>query len=247
MADKAQSIDAASSDDTPVVTPAAGPPAPARRPGHRGADVRDTVAEMAARAHEISQEAGSKMAAAMKDVINAAAGLAGFAVESARDLVQFMVRRGQMTQEEGDRLLRDAEAAYARRKPAAPAAAPASSNGDAPAVARPAAARSEVARAESPKGAAPAAPRGAEPAAKESAPRAKKGVSQPTAAKAPTKAAGKSAPKPPAKAAGRSAPKSAAKAPARAAVKAKAPAKAKAPVKPAARKAAPAKKAAKRK
>ena len=35
---------------------------PARRgPGHRGTDVRDTVAEMAARAHEISQEAGSKM------------------------------------------------------------------------------------------------------------------------------------------------------------------------------------------
>jgi hypothetical protein len=38
---------------------------------------------MAARAHEISLEAGSKMAAAMKDVINAAAGLTGFAVESA--------------------------------------------------------------------------------------------------------------------------------------------------------------------
>ena len=46
-----------------------------RSPGHRGQDVRDTVAEMAARAHEISLEAGSKMAAAMKDVINAAAGL----------------------------------------------------------------------------------------------------------------------------------------------------------------------------
>ena len=37
--------------------------------GHRGADVKDTVAEMAAKAHEISLEAGSKMAAAMKDVV----------------------------------------------------------------------------------------------------------------------------------------------------------------------------------
>ncbi len=37
----------------------------------------------------------------MKDVIGAAAGIAGFAIESARDLVQYMVRRGQMTPEEG--------------------------------------------------------------------------------------------------------------------------------------------------
>ena len=57
-------------------TPAT-PTPPRRSPGHRGQDVRDTVAEMAARAHEISLEAGSKMAAAMKDVINAAAGLTG--------------------------------------------------------------------------------------------------------------------------------------------------------------------------
>ena len=99
---------------------ATGAPVPPRRPpGHRNTDVRDTVAEMAARAQEISQEAGSKVAAAMKDVINAAAGIAGFAVESARDLVQFMVRRGQMTQEEADKLLREAEEAYAKRKPLA--------------------------------------------------------------------------------------------------------------------------------
>jgi hypothetical protein len=86
---------------------------------------------MAARAHEISLEAGSKMAAAMKDVINAAAGLTGFAVESARDLVQYMVRRGQMTQDEADKLIREAEEAHGKRnpgwvppKPAAPVAAP---------------------------------------------------------------------------------------------------------------------------
>ena len=97
------------------------PVAPRRPPGHRSTDVRDTVAEMAARAQEISQEAGSKVAAAMKDVIGAAAGLAGFAIESARDLVQYMVRRGQMTQEEADKLMREAEEAYAKRpKPPAP-------------------------------------------------------------------------------------------------------------------------------
>ena len=77
--------------------------------------MRDAMAEMAERAQVISQEAGTKIAAAMKDVIIAAAGLAGFAVESARDLVQFMVRRGQMTQDEADKLIRVAEEAQGRR------------------------------------------------------------------------------------------------------------------------------------
>ena len=102
------------------------PPAPAgagsttlpvrRHPGHRGADVRDTVAEMAAKAHEISMEAGSKMAAAMKDVIGAAAGISGFSIESARDLAQFMVRRSQMTQDEADKMLSAAEEASAKNR-----------------------------------------------------------------------------------------------------------------------------------
>jgi len=78
---------------------------------------------MALRAQEISQEAGSKIAQAIKDVINAAAGLAGFAIESARDLVQYMVRRGQMTQEEADRIIREAEEAHGKRKPAGKQAA----------------------------------------------------------------------------------------------------------------------------
>jgi polyhydroxyalkanoate synthesis regulator phasin len=77
--------------------------------------MRDTVAELAERAQIISQEAGSKVAAAMKDVISAAAGIAGFAIESARDLVQYMVRRGQMTPEEGEKLIREAEAAHSKR------------------------------------------------------------------------------------------------------------------------------------
>jgi hypothetical protein len=113
MADKAETLDAKPvTDGTP---PAPAPPK--RSPGHRGADVRDTVAEMAAKAQEISLEAGSKMAAAMKDVISAAAGLSGFAIESARDLVQYMVRRGQMTQDEADKLIREAEEADGKRKP----------------------------------------------------------------------------------------------------------------------------------
>ena len=95
-------------------TPAGVPPV-RRHPGHRGADVRDTVAEMAAKAHEISMEAGSKMAAAMKEVIGAAAGLSIFTLESARDLVQYMVRRGQMTQDEADKLIRDAEDAWSKK------------------------------------------------------------------------------------------------------------------------------------
>src|SRR5687768_18521764 len=127
MPDKPLSTELKAPGETPAA--ATTPPVPPRRsPGHRGADVRDTVAEMAAKAQEISQEAGSKMAAAMKDVINAAAGIAGFAVESARDLVQYMVRRGQMTQEEADKLIREAEAAQVGRtppppRPAAPKAA----------------------------------------------------------------------------------------------------------------------------
>jgi polyhydroxyalkanoate synthesis regulator phasin len=98
-----------------VETAVPGAPPVRRHPGHRGADVRDTVAEMAAKAHEISMEAGSKMAAAMKEVIGAAAGLSTFTLESARDLVQYMVRRGQMTQDEADRLIRDAEEAWSRK------------------------------------------------------------------------------------------------------------------------------------
>src|SRR5438874_3876613 len=107
---------------TPAAAPAVGPDGqpipPKRSPGHRGADVKDTVAEMAAKAHEISLEAGSKMAAAMKDVVGAAAGLTGLVLESARDLLQYMVRRGQMTQEEADKLMREVEASHAKRKPA---------------------------------------------------------------------------------------------------------------------------------
>ena len=82
--------------------------------GQRTSDARDAMTEMAERAQLISQEAGTKIAAAMKEVIGAAAGMAGFAVESARDLVQYMLRRGQITQEEAEKLIRQAEDAHGR-------------------------------------------------------------------------------------------------------------------------------------
>ena len=108
----------ATATGTPLV-PGAPPIPPRRSPGHRGADVKDTVAEMAAKAHEISLEAGSKMAAAMKDVVGAAAGLTGLVVESARDLLQYMVRRGQMTQDEADKLMREVESSHGLKRKAA--------------------------------------------------------------------------------------------------------------------------------
>lgn len=114
MADKTATTDSKSDASAAPTTPA---PTPKRGPGHRGAEVKDTVAEMAAKAHEISLEAGSRMAAAMKDVINAAAGITGFVVESARDLAQYMVRRGQMTQEEADKLIQQAEEAQLGKPP----------------------------------------------------------------------------------------------------------------------------------
>lgn len=108
--------------DTGAVQPVEPPPAdpassapPRRSPMHRGVDARDAIAELAERAQIISQEAGSKVAAAMKDVISAAAGIAGFSIESARDLVQYMVKRGQMTPEESEKLIREAEAAHDKR------------------------------------------------------------------------------------------------------------------------------------
>ena len=134
MPDREKPAVATPTAPAPAVGTATVPPVvpPRRSPGHRGADVKDTVAEMAAKAHEISLEAGSKMAAAMKDVVGAAAGLTGLVLESARDLLQYMVRRGQMTQEEADKLMREVEASHAKRKPFTPA--PASAPKSAPKV-----------------------------------------------------------------------------------------------------------------
>ncbi|MEN9791492.1 MAG: hypothetical protein RLZZ63_1150 [Gemmatimonadota bacterium] len=166
---------------------------PKRSPGHRGQDVRDTVAEMTAKAHEISLEAGSRMAAAMKDVIGAAAGLSAFSIESARDLVQYMVRRSQMAQDEADKLIAAAEVAYAKKNkgklpPAKPAAAPTKAAPAKPAAAKPAAAKpaSKPASKPAPK---PAPKPAAKPAAKPVTKAPAKSAAKPAAKKAPAKAA----------------------------------------------------------
>ena len=199
MIEKPQTTDKPAEATTATATPAGtATVAPPRRPGHRGADVRDTVAEMAARAQEISLEAGSKIAAAMKDVIGAAAGLTGFALESARDLVQYMVRRGQMTQDEADKLIREVEESQGTRRPVTVPARPtqprpepirvepprADSDGKkhvalaAPSPARPvrpaAKPAAKAARSRPAKKAAAPARRAKPPAARKSAPKAKK-------------------------------------------------------------------------
>jgi outer membrane biosynthesis protein TonB len=146
---------------------------------------------MAAKAHEISLEAGSKMAAAMKDVVGAAAGLTGLVLESARDLLQYMVRRGQMTQEEADKLMREVEASHSKRKPLTP---PVGSPKPAPKVDATHTHAPAVQRQHTP------APikHSAKPAAKHAPakkPAAKKPTMKPAAKKHPVKASAKSKPK----------------------------------------------------
>ena len=165
--------------DVPEAAPVA-PPPPKRGPGHRGQDIRDTVAEMAAKAHEISLEAGSKMASAMRDVVGAAAGISAFAIESARDLVNYMVRRGQMSQEEATKLLRDVEEAHGKRpKPAE---------------------KTETVKASAKAKEPAAAPKAAAPAKAAPAKAAEKPSEKPAAKAAPAKAAAAPAAKAPAKA-----------------------------------------------
>jgi chemotaxis protein histidine kinase CheA len=179
--------------------PSSGTVLPTRRsPGHRGADIRDTVAEMAERAALISMEAGSRMASAMKEVITAAAGLAEFSVESARDLVQYMVRRGQMMQDEADKLIAQVEEAAAKRKPKVVAAAKAIAAVVAPEkpASKPAPHPPKAAAAPAPKPAAKKAAAPAKAAAKKPVVKAKPAAKVKPAVKA--KPAAKSAAKKPA-------------------------------------------------
>jgi polyhydroxyalkanoate synthesis regulator phasin len=192
MPDREKPAVATPTAPAPAVGTATVPPVipPRRSPGHRGADVKDTVAEMAAKAHEISLEAGSKMAAAMKDVVGAAAGLTGLVLESARDLLQYMVRRGQMTQEEADKLMREVEASHAKRKPFTPP--PSSAAKTAPKVEATHAPVVQRHHAPAP------IKHAAKPAAKHAPakkPAAKKPTMKPAAKKHPVKSSAKSKPK----------------------------------------------------
>jgi hypothetical protein len=161
---------------------------------------------MAAKAHEISLEAGSKMAAAMKDVVGAAAGLTGLVVESARDLLQYMVRRGQMTQDEADKLMREVESSHGlKRKAATPFPAPGTKTVPKPVVEapKPVEAPRPVVVAARP---APFAAKPSKPAAKHAPakkPAAKKTTMKPAAKKHSSKSAPKSKAKSSAKSAKR--------------------------------------------
>jgi len=229
MVDKPQS-----NDPSPGAPPAGAANPPRHGPGHRSTDMRDTVAELTERAQLISQEAGGKIAAAMKDVISAGAGIAGFAVESARDLVQFMVRRGQMTVEEGDKLMREAEAAHEKRSP---------TEKERPTASKIAAERAAAAKAEAAARAAAAAAampphrsviRPVVPPATSPAPSMKTAPSKPAAQPAAPAKAGKSSSK--------AAPKTPAKGAAKPAAATKAKTAGKQPAKTAAKSAKPAKK-----
>jgi len=235
MAD--MSLDGDSSAE--VDTPAPASPPPRRGPGHRGADASDTAAEMARRAHEISLEAGSRMAGAMRDVVRAAAGLSAFAIESARELVHYMVRRGQMNADEGDVLIAEAEAAYIQKhgalpepeppkpapkpqplnvRPPQPKPAPPPTPAAEPAPEPPAPTRKDAAETKPAKVAAPKA--------SESAKAAKSAAKPPAKTAAPAKAPAKPAAKAPAKSPAKAAPAKAAAKPASKAAPAKASAKA---------------------
>jgi len=99
----------------------AAPVAPVKRsPGHRGTDIRDTVAEMTARANEIQFEAGSKMANALKNIVRAAIADTELSPESTRDVVDYFRRRALMSTEDAQGLLDEVAEYAAKRRPPEP-------------------------------------------------------------------------------------------------------------------------------
>ena len=93
-----------------------------RSPGHRGTDIRDTVAEMTARANEIQFEAGSKMANALKNIVRAAIADTELSLESTRDVVDYFRRRALMSTEDAQGLLDEVAEYASKRKPVEPPA-----------------------------------------------------------------------------------------------------------------------------
>lgn len=97
------------------------PAAPVKRsPGHRGTDIRDTVAEMTARANEIQLEAGSKMANALRNIVRAAIADTELSLESTRDVVDYFRRRALMSTEDAQGLLDEVGEYASKRKPVEP-------------------------------------------------------------------------------------------------------------------------------
>jgi len=101
------------------VAPAPAPPIK-RSPGHRGTDIRDTVAEMTARANEIQFEAGSKMANALRNIVRAAIADTELSLESTRDVVDYFRRRALMSTEDAQGLLDEVAEYASKRKPVEP-------------------------------------------------------------------------------------------------------------------------------
>jgi len=101
------------------VAPTPAPPVK-RSPGHRGTDIRDTVAEMTARANEIQFEAGSKMANALRNIVRAAIADTELSLESTRDVVDYFRRRALMSTEDAQGLLDEVAEYASKRKPVEP-------------------------------------------------------------------------------------------------------------------------------
>ena len=110
--------------DVPVAPTEAAPATPTppvkRSPGHRGTDIRDTVAEMTARANEIQFEAGSKMANALRNIVRAAIAETELSPESTRDVVDYFRRRALMSNEDAQGLLDEVMEYASKRKPPEP-------------------------------------------------------------------------------------------------------------------------------
>ena len=105
----------------PAEEVAAVPVVPVKRsPGHRGTDIRDTVAEMTARANEIQLEAGSKMANALRNIVRAAIAETELSLESTRDVVDYFRRRALMSTEDAQGLLDEVGEYASKRKPVEP-------------------------------------------------------------------------------------------------------------------------------
>ncbi len=103
--------------DAPASAEAVTPAAPPKRsPGHRGTDIKDTIAEMTARANEITLEAGSKMANALRNILRAAIGTDELSVDATRDVVDYFRRRHLMSADDAQALLDEVAEAAGKKK-----------------------------------------------------------------------------------------------------------------------------------
>jgi len=100
-----------------TAAPAAGPaaiPSPHRRGDAHQPDPTVVLNALVERAHAIAKEASSTLVSAFKDVMADPAVSGGFAVESARDLIQYLSRRGELAPLDAERLVRLAESGAQR-------------------------------------------------------------------------------------------------------------------------------------